>query len=60
MTSVDIIIQLKAAGWELNRIKGSHRIYTHLVQGGHICVPRPKKDLGTGLVKKLMKQANLI
>ena len=59
MTSADIIKQLKDAGWELNRVKGSHHIYTHPAQGGHISVPHPKKDLGTGLVKKLMKQANL-
>ena len=59
MTSADIIKQLKEAGWELNRIKGSHHIYTHPVKGGHISVPHPKKDLGTGLVKKLMKQSGL-
>lgn len=60
MTSADIIKQLKAAGWELSRVKGSHHIYTHPMQGGHVCFPHPKKDLGTGLVKKLLKQANLI
>ena len=60
MTTADIIKQLKAAGLELNRVKGSHDIYKHPVLGGHICVPQPKKDLGTGLVKKLMKQANLM
>ena len=60
MTRMDIIKQLKEAGLELNRIKGSHHIYTHPVQGGHVCVPHPKKDLGTDLVKKLMKQAKLL
>ena len=59
MTSADIIKKLKAAGWQLNRIKGSHHIYTHPVNGGHISVPHPKKDLGIGLVKKLMAQAGL-
>lgn len=59
MTSADIIKKLKEAGWQLNRTKGSHHIYTHPVKGGHISVPHPKKDLGTGLVKKLMTQAGL-
>jgi predicted RNA binding protein YcfA (HicA-like mRNA interferase family) len=39
--------------------KGSHHIYIHPKQGGHISVPHPKKDLGMGLVQKLLKQAGL-
>jgi predicted RNA binding protein YcfA (HicA-like mRNA interferase family) len=40
-------------------VKGSHHIYTHPQRGGHLCVPHPKKDLGAGLIHKLMKQAGL-
>ena len=43
----------------LRGVKGSHHIYTHPEQGGNISVPHPKKDLGTGLVQKLMKQSGL-
>lgn len=59
MTSSEVIKRLKEDGWVLNRIKGSHHIYVHASKAGHITVPHPKKDLGIGLVKKLMKQANI-
>jgi len=59
MNSKDLIKRLEEAGWVLRGVKGSHHIYTHPGQGGHISVPHPKKDLGTGLVQKLLKQAGL-
>jgi len=59
MNSADLIKRLERAGWVLRAVKGSHHIYTHLVRGGHLSVPHPKKDLGTGLLHKLMKQAGL-
>ena len=59
MTSKDLIKQLEAAGWLLRASKGSHHIYTDPLRGGHISVPHPKKDLGVGLVRKLLKQAGL-
>jgi predicted RNA binding protein YcfA (HicA-like mRNA interferase family) len=31
----------------------------HPVIAGHLSVPHPKKDLGIGLVHKLLKQAGL-
>ena len=59
MNSKEIIKQLEQAGWKLRGVNGSHHIYTHPERGGHISVPHPKKDLGIGLVKKLLKQAGL-
>ncbi|MCX7174859.1 MAG: type II toxin-antitoxin system HicA family toxin [Proteobacteria bacterium] len=59
MSSKDLIRRLELAGWVLRGIKGSHHIYSHPVSGGHISVPHPKKDLGIGLVQKLLKQAGL-
>lgn len=59
MDSKDIIKRLESAGWTLRGVKGSHHIYTHPEHGGHISVPHPKKDLGIGLVHKLLKQAGL-
>ena len=59
MNSKEIIRQLEKAGWKLRDVNGSHHIYTHPERGGHISVPHPKKDLGVGLVKKLLKQAGL-
>jgi predicted RNA binding protein YcfA (HicA-like mRNA interferase family) len=53
------IAKLKKAGWTLRAVKGSNHIYTHPGNGMHLSVPHPKKDLGIGLVQKLLKQAGL-
>jgi predicted RNA binding protein YcfA (HicA-like mRNA interferase family) len=34
-------------------------MFNHPTKPGHITVPHPKKDLGIGLVQKLLKQAGL-
>ena len=34
-------------------------IYKHPARAGHISIPHPKKDLGAGLVAKLLKAAGL-
>lgn len=59
MNSADIIKLLEKDGWTLRGVKGSHHIYTHPAKPGHISVPHPRKDLGTGLAHKLLKQAVL-
>jgi predicted RNA binding protein YcfA (HicA-like mRNA interferase family) len=48
MRSAEIIKRLEADGWLLRGVRG-----------GHISVPHPKKELGVGLVHKLLKQAGL-
>ena len=59
MKSKDLIAQLLKAGWVLRGSKGSHHIFVRPDKPGHLSVPHPKKDLGLGLVKKLLKQAEL-
>lgn len=59
MNSSELIKKLEAAGWEFRSIKGSHHVYVNPVTGAHISIPHPKKDLGTGLVSKILKQAGL-
>ena len=59
MKSPEIVKELKAAGWVLDRIRGSHHIFKHRARRGIIVVPHPKKDLGTGLVAAIRKQAGL-
>lgn len=59
MKSKDIIKRLKKGGWVLRGVKGSHHVFIHPERPGHISVPHPKKDLGKGLVQKLLKQAGL-
>ncbi len=59
MKSADLIKQIEQAGWVLRNVAGSHHVFRHPEHGGHISVPHPKKDLGAGLVNKLLKQAGL-
>jgi predicted RNA binding protein YcfA (HicA-like mRNA interferase family) len=59
MKSADIIRLLERSGWALANVCGSHHVFRHPDKLGHISVPHPKKDLGTGLVKKLLRQAGL-
>lgn len=59
MTSADLIRQLQKAGWTLRAVRGSHHVFQHPQRPGHLTVPHPKKDLGKGLVHKILKQAGL-
>ena len=59
MNSADVIKRLKTNGWTLRNVSGSHHIFVHPSRPGHISVPHPRKDLGTGLVRKLFKIAGL-
>lgn len=59
MKSADLIRELAAAGWVLDRVRGSHHVFIHPSRPGHVVVPHPKKDLGKGLVAAIRKQAGL-
>ena len=59
MTSAELIKRMLKAGWVLRGVKGSHPVYVHPDRPGHVTVPHPRKDLGTGLLLKLMKQTDL-
>ena len=59
MNSKELISKLEKDGWTLRGSKGSHHIFINPIKTGHISVPHPKKDLGIGLVQKLLKQAGL-
>lgn len=59
MTSADLIRMLEKNGWVLRSVKGSHHVFTHPQHPGHVCVPHPRKDLGKGLVHKILKQAGI-
>jgi len=59
MKSVDLIRHVKAAGWVLDRVRGSHHVFKHPVRPGHVVIPHPRKDLGIGLVSAIRKQAGL-
>ncbi len=57
MKSADLIRELVELGWILDRVRGSHHVFKHPQRPGIIVVPHPKKDLGTGLVAAIRKQA---
>ncbi len=59
MKSADLLKELHAAGWRLQRVRGSHHILKHPAKQGIIVVPHPKKDLGKGLVTAIRRQAGL-
>ncbi len=59
MKSADLIRLLEADGWTLDRVRGSHHVFRHPTQPGIVVVPHPKKDLGTGLIAAIRKQAGL-
>jgi len=60
MSSAGLIRQLQQAGWRLDRVRGSHHIFTHPDKPGIVVIPHPKKDLGTGLVKAIRRQAGIL
>jgi predicted RNA binding protein YcfA (HicA-like mRNA interferase family) len=58
MNGKDVIDRLKAAGWQLDRVVGSHHI---LVKNGR-AVPVPvhgTRDLGAGLLSALQRQTGV-
>lgn len=59
MNSQELIAELKAHGWALDRVSGSHHMFKHAIKPGTVVVPHPKKDLGKGLVNAIRKQAGL-
>jgi predicted RNA binding protein YcfA (HicA-like mRNA interferase family) len=59
MNSSELIRALLAAGWQLDRVRGSHHVFRHPGRTGIVVVPHPKKELGKGLVAQIRKQAGV-
>ena len=58
MNGNDIIAKLKAAGWVLDRVNGSHHI---MVKDGR-AVPVPvhgKRDVGSGMLAAIQRQTSV-
>jgi predicted RNA binding protein YcfA (HicA-like mRNA interferase family) len=50
----------RRAGWTINHIEGSHHILVKKGSNIHLSIPVHKgKDLGVGLLKKLIEKAGL-
>lgn len=43
----------------MTRITGSHHHFKHDVKPGLVTVPHPKKDIKTGTLNSILKQAGL-
>lgn len=59
MNSRDVIKMIQADGWYEVAVKGSHHQFKHPTKKGRVTIPHPKKDLPTGTVKNILKQAGL-
>jgi predicted RNA binding protein YcfA (HicA-like mRNA interferase family) len=55
-----ILQRLKAAGWEVVSIEGSHHKLKHKGFNYPIVLVHPKKDLPTGTARKIHKDAGWI
>ncbi|USE82044.1 type II toxin-antitoxin system HicA family toxin [Acinetobacter tibetensis] len=59
MRSLDLIKKIEADGWYEVRVTGSHHHFKHPTKKGLVTIPHPKKDLPSGTVKSILKQAGL-
>ena len=56
-SSRDIKRRLEQEGWLLDRVRGSHHVFRNPRTGAVIVLPHPRKDLGTGLIRAIYRQA---
>lgn len=59
MTFKDLENLLKADGWKLKEVRGSHCRYTHPTKPGKVTIPNHKGDIPKGTVNSILKQAGL-
>ncbi|MFX6482093.1 type II toxin-antitoxin system HicA family toxin [Acinetobacter baumannii] len=59
MKSLDLIKMIEADGWYEVRVSGSHHHFKHPTKKGLVTIPHPKKNLPSGTVKSILKQAGL-
>ena len=59
MNSREVISKLRQDGWFEVTQAGSHKQFKHPVKPDRLTVPFPKKDIPTGTLKSIEKQAGL-
>lgn len=57
-SSRDVLRMLKADGWELRSVTGSHHNFRHPRKPGGVTVPHPVKDMSTGTLRSIFLQAD--
>ncbi|WP_312797824.1 type II toxin-antitoxin system HicA family toxin, partial [Tianweitania sp.] len=55
--SRDIIRRLEADGFVLVSVRGSHHKYRHPASGAVVILPHPRRDIPSGTVHSIYKQA---
>jgi len=50
---------IKADGWRLQNVEGSHYQYTHDNKPGKVTIPHHKGDIKPAIVKSVLVQAGL-
>ncbi len=59
MTSKDVVRILQEKGFLLDRSRGSHQVWLHPVSNKRAVVPMHNKDLPTGTLYAILKQAGI-
>ena len=59
MDSRAVIAVLRSQGWVQVSQKGSHVLFKHPQRLGRITVPHPQRDIPTGTLRSIEKQAGL-
>ena len=57
MNSKGIIKRLRDEGWKKVGGKGDHEKFKHPTKPGHVIVPHPRKDIPTGTLRNIYRQA---
>jgi predicted RNA binding protein YcfA (HicA-like mRNA interferase family) len=55
-----LIKLLEADGWVQIGVTGSHHHFKHPAKPGKVTIPHPRKDIPTGTVRALLRQAGLL
>jgi predicted RNA binding protein YcfA (HicA-like mRNA interferase family) len=56
----DIVQVIRADGWYLVAMRGSHRQYKHPIKTGRVTVAgKPADDIAPGTLKSILRQAGL-
>jgi len=48
---------IKADGWELKDVRGSHHNYVHSTKAGKVTIPAHGGDIPKGTLNSILKQA---
>ena len=59
MDSRDVIRKLERDGWYEVHQAGSHKQFKHATKTGRVTVPYPKRDIPSGTLKSIEKQAGI-